>query len=133
MASRNIDDLHIDIKKKCLDLVHNCKQQGIEILVICTYRSNEEQAALYAKGRTEPGPIRTNARPGQSLHNYTVDGRAAARAFDVVPIVHGKCLWETTGAALTIWNRIGAEGKALGLAWAGEWKGSLREFGHFQL
>jgi peptidoglycan LD-endopeptidase CwlK len=33
-------------------------------------RSWAEQAELYAQGRTKPGSIVTNARPGSSLHNY---------------------------------------------------------------
>jgi hypothetical protein len=39
----------------------------------------EEQAALYAKGRTSGGRIVTKAKPGQSYHNYGL-------AFDWVPI-----------------------------------------------
>ncbi|MES2731737.1 MAG: M15 family metallopeptidase [Bacteroidota bacterium] len=35
----------------------------------CTYRSNQEQEALYAQGRTKPGQIVTRARAGQSRHN----------------------------------------------------------------
>ncbi len=34
------------------------------------YRSFEEQAAIYAQGRTIPGPIRTKAQAGLSYHNY---------------------------------------------------------------
>lgn len=33
-------------------------------------RTFEEQARLYAQGRTAPGRIVTNARPGESAHNY---------------------------------------------------------------
>lgn len=40
-------------------------------------RSMEEQERLYAQGRTKPGAIVTNAKPGQSAHNY-------GRAIDVV-------------------------------------------------
>lgn len=40
-------------------------------------RSMRDQEKLYAQGRTAPGPIVTNARPGQSAHNY-------GRAVDVV-------------------------------------------------
>lgn len=34
------------------------------------YRSFEEQDALYAQGRTTPGDIVTNAKGGESAHNY---------------------------------------------------------------
>jgi peptidoglycan L-alanyl-D-glutamate endopeptidase CwlK len=35
-----------------------------------TYRSIEEQNALYAQGRTIKGNIVTNAKGGESYHNY---------------------------------------------------------------
>ena len=39
----------------------------------------EEQAMLYAQGRSRPGKIVTQAKPGQSYHNYGL-------AFDWVPL-----------------------------------------------
>ena len=49
-------------------------------LIYCGRRTMEEQAALYAKGRTkQPGKIVTKAKPGQSYHNYGL-------AFDWVPL-----------------------------------------------
>lgn len=36
----------------------------------CGLRSFVDQDALYAKGRTTPGPVVTNARGGLSFHNY---------------------------------------------------------------
>jgi len=43
----------------------------------------EEQAMLYAQGRSRPGKILTQAKPGQSYHNYGL-------AFDWVPLKTGK-------------------------------------------
>lgn len=40
------------------------------VRIISGRRSWPEQARLYAQGRTEPGPRVTNARAGQSFHNY---------------------------------------------------------------
>lgn len=42
-----------------------------------------EQDKLYAQGRTAPGPVVTNARGGESWHNYGM-------AVDVVLIIDGK-------------------------------------------
>jgi hypothetical protein len=50
----------------------------IEPLIYCR-RTMEEQAKLYAKGRTSGGRIVTKAKPGQSFHNYGL-------AFDWVPL-----------------------------------------------
>ena len=102
----------------------NCtrsKKQGIDLLVTSTYRDNESQDALYAQGRTKPGKIVTNAKAGQSWHNYRC-------AVDVVPIVAGKPRWDVKDE---VWQKVGALGKAAGLEWAGDWK-RFKEYPHFQ-
>lgn len=133
MASRKIDDLDIKLAAKCLDLIAVARQAGIDLLVTCTYRDNSEQAELYARGRTKPGFIVTHAKPGQSLHNHEKNGRPAAHAFDIVPLVNGKPLWETEGRAGQIWEAIGQLGEAQGLEWGGRWKGEKCDRPHFQL
>ena len=81
--SRNIDDLHPIVAKMCRDFVAKCDEEGIDVLITSTYRDLESQAAIYAQGRTTPGKKVTNAKPGQSWHNWRV-------AFDFVPVVNGK-------------------------------------------
>lgn len=44
------------------------------------FRTHQQQAELYAKGRTAPGPKVTWAKPGQSYHNYGL-------AVDIVLVV----------------------------------------------
>ena len=57
--------------------------------ITCTYRSNEEQTQLYAKGRTEKGSKVTNAQAGQSPHNFK-----PSFAFDIAFIgVNKKLDW----------------------------------------
>ena len=101
-----------------------CKGAGIDILITCTYRDTEAQDALYAQGRTAPGGKVTNAKGGQSMHNYRI-------AYDVVPMQNGKPVWKTAGEAGKLWAEVGALGKAQGLEWAGDWV-SFKEFPHFQ-
>ncbi len=134
MASRKISDLHPDLQVLCTKHLQECQMAGIQLLITCTYRSNDEQASIYAQGRTKPGKRRTNSKPGESKHNAVdVEGKPCARAYDVVPLVDGKPIWGTEGEDLAIWNKAGAIGEALGLEWAGHWHGSLVEFPHFQL
>lgn len=121
---RNIDALDPRVASMCHQFLANCKLAGIDVMVTCTYRSIEEQNKLYAQGRTAPGKKVTNAKGGQSMHNYRL-------AFDVVPLRYGKPVWGTTGDDLKLWQKIGEIGKAVGLEWAGEWK-TFREFPHFQ-
>lgn len=54
----------------CKQLVENCKARGVLFYAISGFRSEQEQAKLYAQGRTTPGKIVTNAKPYQSLHNF---------------------------------------------------------------
>jgi peptidoglycan L-alanyl-D-glutamate endopeptidase CwlK len=52
----------------------------IDFAVTTGHRTHEEQARLYAQGRTMPGRIVTNARPGDSVHNHE-----PSKAFDFCP------------------------------------------------
>lgn len=54
----------------CFGLAARCQAKGVDYYAISGYRSFPEQAKLYFQGRTKPGPKVTNARPGQSAHNY---------------------------------------------------------------
>ena len=86
--------------------------RGITIEVVQGLRTFEEQAALYAQGRTKPGPIVTQARAGESNHNY---GLAA----DVCPFVDGQPDWN---APIRVWAAIGDAASRHGLEWGGQWK-----------
>ncbi|MEW6115379.1 MAG: M15 family metallopeptidase [Nitrospirota bacterium] len=141
MASRRIDDLHPSVQKRAVLLLDRCAEQGIQVILICTQRDMKEQAALYAQGREEIAKVNalravagmaplksitenrivTNAKPGDSLHNYGL-------AFDVVPLEAGKPIWDS---GHPVWQTIGKIGKECGLEWAGDWK-RFKEFPHFQ-
>jgi peptidoglycan L-alanyl-D-glutamate endopeptidase CwlK len=100
-----------------------CLARGVEMLVYCTRRTAIEQEALYAKGRTEPGPKVTNAAAWQSWHQY-------GRAIDAVPLDAGKAVWKydpTNG----LWAVAVEEGDKAGLEWSGRWK-RFRENVHWQ-
>lgn len=123
--SRRIEDLAPAVQQRAKALVNAAKDAGIDLLITSTYRSNEEQAALYAQGRTKPGAIVTNARPGDSYHNWRC-------AFDVVPLRNGKPVWGTTGPDGELWRKVGELGESAGLEWAGRWGSKFREYPHFQ-
>jgi peptidoglycan L-alanyl-D-glutamate endopeptidase CwlK len=144
MPSRKLTDLHPLVQPLAKLFLEKCDKAGIDILITCTYRSNKEQEECYAQGRTTPGKIVTNARAGQSKHNYMINGVPASKAFDVVPLRFGKLVWGTRGNGidndptdddkddLELWQRVGQIGKACGLEWAGDWT-RFKEFPHFQL
>lgn len=127
MASRSLDDLAAPVRQAALDFLADCHAAGLEVLIYCTLRLAVEQASLYAVGRTAPGHVLTNAKPGQSLHNPDELGKSWA--FDAVPMLHGKCMFHD--AAMI--DKMGAIGETVGLQWAGRWRGALRERLHFQI
>lgn len=129
MPSRKIEDCHPVLQPILREFVKRSQAAGVTPLITCTYRSNAEQAQEYAKGRTLPGPKTTNAKPGQSRHNDTLNGKPASTAFDVVPMVGGACMWD---AKHPHWQTMGKIGEELGLEWAGRWV-SFKEYPHFQL
>lgn len=131
--SRDIDDLHPEVRWRAHAHRQACSRVGIEIILTSTYRDSESQAALYAIGRTVKGSgvipvvrpmgrIVTNAKPGESWHNWRV-------AYDVVIVRNGKAVWDTNDPA---WKVVGELGEECGLEWAGRWTGKLREMAHFQ-
>ena len=125
MASRSIDDLNEHMRELTVKFLDGCLREKIDVLIYCTLRSNEEQDSLYARGRTKPGNLVTNARAGQSSHNP--DSKNKARAFDCVPLLHGKPQWNDAETYL----RMGEIAESVGLKWAGRWTGRLREVAHF--
>lgn len=122
--SRSLDELLPVVKEKVVAFLEKCESAGIDVLVTSTYRDSESQNALYAQGRTKPGNIVTNAKAGQSWHNWRC-------AIDVVPLRNGKPVWNTSGIDGEVWNKIGQLGESCGLEWAGRWT-KFREFPHFQ-
>jgi peptidoglycan L-alanyl-D-glutamate endopeptidase CwlK len=102
--------------------LEQAEASGIPVSIVQDTRTMEQQQALFAQGRTSPGPVVTNARPGDSYHNW-------ALAFDVVPDAYRNMPnWNPSGP---FWPRLGAIGKSLGLTWGGDW--STPDRPHFHL
>jgi peptidoglycan L-alanyl-D-glutamate endopeptidase CwlK len=118
--SRKLEDLHPHVAKLCQAFIDACEKQGIDVLITSTYRDAESQNALYAQGRTTPGAKVTNAKAGQSWHNWRC-------AFDFVPIVNGKAQWDD----LKLFEKCGQIAESVGLEWAGRWV-SFKELAHCQ-
>lgn len=118
--SREITDLLPLVAEKALLFLRKCREEHIHVHITSTYRSFDEQDALYAQGRTKPGGKVTNAKGGQSYHNYRL-------AFDVVPIVNNVAVWDNE----KLWVALGEIGISIGLEWGGSWK-SFKDKPHFQ-
>lgn len=129
MPSRSLDHLHPDFAPLVRGFLDECKMRGLDVLVTCTWRSDKEQDALYQQGRTTAGKIVTNAKAGQSKHNFMIDGLPASKAIDIVPLENGKPQWDSSDP---IWEVVGELGEAHGMEWSGRWT-KFREYPHFQM
>lgn len=126
IASRRLEDLHPAARRRAVAFREACRQAGADVLIYCTYRDAEAQAAEYAKGRTVPGRIVTWAKPGESWHQYRL-------AFDCVPLSGGKPVWQAVKPEeRALWDLVGRLGESAGLEWSGRWAGRRREMAHFQ-
>ena len=99
-----------------------------------TLRTFAEQDKLYAKGRTEPGPVVTKAKGGLSYHNYGL-------AVDIVLIIdtdgdgkHERAAWDQKsdfdGDGRADWMEVVTIFKQHGWTWGGDWK--FKDGPHFE-
>jgi hypothetical protein len=108
------EKINPDLRTLAGRLVVLAKENGLNVKIISSYRSYEEQNRLYAKGRTTKGHIVTNAKAGQSWHNF---GCAVDYGFTSGPVD---------------WDKLGALGEGLWLEWAGRWR-TFIDKPHFML
>lgn len=120
--SRDLNALVPIVRDAAQAALADCEAKGLQVLVTCTYRTNAEQDALFAQGRTTPGHIVTNARGGQSMHNFRC-------ALDIVPLVNGKPDWNGEHPS---WHEIAAVFKAHGFSWGFDWP-HFKEMPHFEI
>jgi peptidoglycan L-alanyl-D-glutamate endopeptidase CwlK len=108
--SRDINDLHPKVKAMAEAFLSACEKNGLEVAIYSTYRDHESQNDLYSQGRTKPGKKVTNAKGGDSFHNWRV-------AFDAAPKVNGKINWDN----IKLFTKMGEIGESVGLEWGGRW------------
>ena len=120
---RNMGDVHPAVKDKVLLLLKKAYDKGINVQISSGYRSNARQNALYAKGRTAPGNVVTNARAGQSVHNYGL-----AVDYFLVSNDGNDSIWTVNDD----WKTVARLGKEMGFTWGGDWR-SFPDFPHLDL
>lgn len=121
MASRKIEDLHPIILPLYNDFKNRMAFEKVDFIVTCTWRSLEEQEALWERGRkfkngiwsiADREKVVTWVRPGNSAHNFMVEGKPAALAFDIAILTRGKLNWDTRQPE---WETARQLGKKVGL------------------
>lgn len=126
MATRDINDAAPKLKDAYLWAKSEYQRlypNEPQPFLTCVHRSNEEQAQLYAQGRTAKGKIVTNAKPGQSKHN-----KKPSDAFDIAFITVAKTLsWDNKH-----FKRFADLIKTKGIKWGGDWK-SIKDAPHYEI
>ena len=111
----DLDALHPYFRDKVEELIRQCKEAGITLAIVESYRTHAKQAEYYAMGRKY-----TSSPGGKSRHQYGL-------AVDVVPMVDSVAVWDNA----RLWRKIGTIGERLGLRWGGRWR-VLYDPGHFE-
>lgn len=70
ISLQRIEKLHPKLREEVKQIVENLAKRKVKIRITQSFRTAKEQADLYAQGRTKPGKIVTNAKPGHSFHEY---------------------------------------------------------------
>jgi len=120
VMGRGIDKLHPAVRDKAERLERECKALNIPLLITETWRSKEEQDALYAKGRTVPGGVVTKAQYPNSMHCWGL-------AFDFCRNVRGLEYDDRDG----FFALVGDIGRKIGLVWGGDWA-AFKDKPHFE-
>ncbi len=102
-----------------------CENLGVAWQPYYGFRSTKEQDALYAEGRTAPGHVVTDARGGESPHNY------GCGTDWTIWTPEGKPVWMQPKDPR--WAEYIDAIKKAGLFWGGDFKGHFQDIDHNEL
>jgi N-acetylmuramoyl-L-alanine amidase len=133
ISIQRIKQLHPSVRDEVKKIVDKCDEVltgRAKVRIAQGYRTFDEQSALYAQGRTKPGKKVTNAKAGQSVHNYGL-------AVDIVLIIDGKTAsWDTVkdwdNDRVSDWMEVVKVFKDCGWNWGGDWT-SFKDLPHFEI
>jgi peptidoglycan LD-endopeptidase CwlK len=122
--------LHPIVKERMNQLIQQSAKKGIVVVITDGFRSAVEQDQLYKKGRSTDGNIVTNAKGGESYHNYGLAIDFALKTSS------GNVIWDMNydgnRNGRSDWNEVVAMAKKLGFQWGGDWK-KFKDYPHLQM
>ena len=129
-SAKNLATLHPEVIAQFESFIAEVQdiavQKGFQYKVICGTRSWEEQARIYAQGRTAPGKIVSKAPPGYSMHNFGL-------AIDCGVFRGGAYLDESEPKTAAEMHKAASVVAAKhGIRWGGNFK-SIVDTPHFEL
>lgn len=135
--------LHPAVRQEVIDTIRQIEAglpETAKIRIVQGLRTIAEQNAIYAQGRTKPGPIVTNAKGGSSYHNYGLafdfalmydkdgNGTFEALSWDIN--------YDFDKDGVKDWQEVVRAFKAKGWKWGGDWTNTKdnphleKSFGH---
>ena len=128
-----LNDLDYRFKPVVFEFIARCAEAGIPLQIIFTGRTQEEQNALYAQGRTTPGKVVTWTLDSKHVMK---DPDSKSLAIDVCPFdqfqLHGpdKLAWNDSDP---VWDKMGIIGERVGMKWGVvDGNGNRKDKGHFE-
>ena len=116
--SRWRDDLSPLFRPLAVELLAQCVEANIAVMIIDTLRTEAEQQANLAAGVS--WTPRSRHLTGDAIDICPYELYSLAPGGD-------KLAWK---APNVIWDRLGSIGERLGLRWGGRWQ--QRDYGHFE-
>lgn len=131
-TKERIQKLHPSVRVEVEKIIHECNQSltgKAQIRITQGLRTFKEQDKLYAIGRTIKGKKITNAKAGQSIHNYGF-------AVDICLIIDNKIAsWDTAkdwdNDKIADWHECVKIFAKYGWVWGGNWK-TFKDIPHFE-
>lgn len=131
-----LDGIHPELAAKVRKILQAMNALGFPMKVVQGVRTDQEQAALYAQGRTAPGKIVTNCDGyvKRSNHQPKSDGHGPSYGYavDCAFVDDPATPKDETWDEHMPWQAYGAMAEALGLTWGGRWQ-SVVDKPHIEL
>jgi len=127
MASRKISDLVPEMQEKFKEFAVRMAEERIPFLLTCTFRTQDEQNHLWARGRTIPNTRKVT----WTRHSRHTD----REAFDIAIVMNGRPTWDlkvnVNNDTVGDYFEAGEIGERCGLVWGGRFKSP--DYCHFEL
>ncbi|WP_187477825.1 M15 family metallopeptidase [Amniculibacterium sp. G2-70] len=132
VTKERISQLHPSVRAevtRIIEEIDNALTGRAAVRISQGLRTFAEQDEIYAQGRSNPGKKVTNAKGGQSIHNYGL-------AVDIVLIIDGKTAsWDTVkdwdNDKVADWYECVKIFAKYGWDWGGNWK-TFKDLPHFE-
>ncbi|MFB3171272.1 M15 family metallopeptidase [Neobacillus sp. 179-C4.2 HS] len=123
-------ELHPVVRERSNQLIQQAADKGIVMVITDEFRSIDDQDRLYEQGRTVSGNIVTNARGGESFHNFglAIDFAIKTPSADIIWDMQ----YDGNKNGNADWNEVVEMAKALGFEWGGDWA-QFKDYPHLQM